>query len=56
MIKNSKTNEIEPNVDSTCIEIGTVFATLDEAADIFREYALKSGFNICKGNSKKDVY
>ncbi|OMJ90723.1 hypothetical protein SteCoe_6899 [Stentor coeruleus] len=46
----------EPSIDSECIGIGQLFTTLEEAAEIFEEYAKKCGFNICKGNSKKDVY
>ena len=49
-------HHVEPNVDSESIAIGRVFTTLDEAADVFQEYAVNCGFNICKGNSKKDVY
>jgi hypothetical protein len=49
-------DEIETNVDASCIEIGTVFDHLENAAMVFNNYALKAGFNICKGNSKKDVY
>ncbi|OMJ93239.1 hypothetical protein SteCoe_3817 [Stentor coeruleus] len=49
-------HHIEPNVDNECINIGNTFKTLEEAADVFEEYARKCGFNICKGNSKRDVY
>lgn len=49
-------HHIEPNVDSECIAIGRCFSSLDEAAEKFQDYAVRCGFNICKGNSKKDVY
>ena len=49
-------HHVEPNVDSQCIAVGKVFSTLDEAAECFQDYAVRCGFNICKGNSKKDVY
>jgi hypothetical protein len=49
-------HHIEPNVDNECISIGSTFKTLEDAADVFEEYARKCGFNICKGNSKRDVY
>ncbi|CAG9310020.1 unnamed protein product [Blepharisma stoltei] len=48
--------EVTPPVDNECIAIGRAFNTLEEAAQAFQDYALKCGFNICKGNSKKDVY
>lgn len=49
-------HHIEPNVDSSSIGIGITFSSLEEAAESFQDYAVKCGFNICKGNSKKDVY
>lgn len=49
-------SEVEPAVENECIAIGRAFENLDDALKIFQEYAIKSGFNICKGNSKKDVY
>lgn len=49
-------HHIEPNVDNECIGIGKSFSSLDEAASVFEDYAINCGFNICKGNSKKDVY
>lgn len=48
--------EIDPIVDSEDIAIGRTFDNLDDAAEEFQRYALRCGFNICKGNSKKDVY
>ncbi|OMJ91249.1 hypothetical protein SteCoe_6226 [Stentor coeruleus] len=54
--KEHKYHNIEPKVDNECINIGNTFKTLEEAADVFEEYARKCGFNICKGNSKRDVY
>ena len=49
-------DKIEPNVDSESIAIGTSFESLEEAANVFEQYAINCGFNTCKGNSKKDVY
>jgi hypothetical protein len=49
-------NEIEPPVDSTAVAIGTSFNDLQEAEKAFKNYASDCGFNICRGNSKKDVY
>lgn len=51
-----QTIEIEPPVDSENIAIGRTFATLEEARDAFKDYAFLCGFNVCKGNSKKDIY
>jgi hypothetical protein len=48
--------EIEPPVNSENIQIGQTFSCLEEASEAFKDYALRCGFNICKGNSKKDVY
>jgi hypothetical protein len=48
--------KIEPNIDNECIAIGRSFETLEEAANVFEQYAVRCGFNTCKGNSKKDVY
>lgn len=53
--KESK-DRYEPTVDSDSIAIGSVFEDLDQAAEVFEQYAVKCGFNTCKGNSKKDVY
>lgn len=49
-------NEFESGVDASKIAVGSQFATLQDAEGAFREYALQCGFNICKGNSKKDCY
>mmetsp|Transcript_14237 Transcript_14237/g.26869 ORF Transcript_14237/g.26869 Transcript_14237/m.26869 type:complete len:324 (+) Transcript_14237:2856-3827(+) len=51
-----QTVEIEPPINSENIQIGQVFSCLEEASEAFKDYALRCGFNICKGNSKKDVY
>mmetsp|Transcript_16316 Transcript_16316/g.16252 ORF Transcript_16316/g.16252 Transcript_16316/m.16252 type:complete len:234 (-) Transcript_16316:312-1013(-) len=48
--------EFDPSIDSECIAVGKFFDTLEDAAEEFNKYALRCGFNICKGNSKKDVY
>lgn len=52
----SKPVEIEPDVNSDCIQEGLEFDSLEEAEAAFDEYATRAGFTICKGNSKKDVY
>lgn len=46
----------EADVDDSCLALGTIFNTLEEASSVFENYAVKCGFNICKGNSKRDVY
>jgi len=46
----------EPTVENESIAIGITFGDLEQAAEVFEQYAVKCGFNICKGNSKKDVY
>lgn len=46
----------EADVDDSCLAIGTNFPSLEEASLVFENYAVACGFNICKGNSKKNVY
>jgi hypothetical protein len=48
--------EIEPAIDASFLELGNFFENLQDAEDAFRGYGLECGFNICRGNSKKDVY
>lgn len=38
------------------IEVGRRFDTLENATEAFERYANASGFTVCKGNSKRDVY
>lgn len=52
----SRQVEVEPNVSSEDIREGVEFWTLEEAEEVFADYATRAGFTICKGNSKKDVY
>lgn len=48
--------EFEAEVDSSRVSVGSRFETLKDAEAAFQEYAMKCGFNICKGNSKKNQY
>jgi hypothetical protein len=49
-------HHFEPSIDNECISIGKIFKDVKDAALVFQQYAVACGFNICKGNSKKDVY
>ena len=48
--------EVEPMTSSDSIREGTCFDSLEHAEAAFEDYATRSGFTICKGNSKKNVY
>lgn len=52
----SSMSDFEPAVNSDMIAVGAIFPSLDAAGEAFSDYAINAGFNICKGNSKKDVY
>jgi hypothetical protein len=55
-VPSSFISDIEPTVDSGTISIGACFPNLNAAEEAFAEYAYRAGFNICRGNSKKEVY
>ncbi|CAG9335368.1 unnamed protein product [Blepharisma stoltei] len=48
--------DIDLYADPDCLSIGAKFETLEDALYTFQKYANKKGFNICKGNSKQNVY
>jgi hypothetical protein len=55
-VPSSLISDIEPTVDSGIISIGAFFPSLNAAEEAFAKYAYRAGFNICRGNSKKEVY
>jgi hypothetical protein len=53
---NKALKPVQIQTDDSTIALGSVFFSLEEAGQAFKDYAARSGFTSCKGNSKKNVF